>query len=167
MSFYHGDSRPDETLPSAAHALSPVEIGVIIGTVTAFFALITTIFLYRNRKAQRLQDRQTQDTELGEFSADHKDNPHSCDGDPPEPASPTEPKPAKMAGFRSVSQLFHKPHSFRKAQGMLICFACSSLQSDRCHSWIQFASKGTQCRHLARQLIPRATTAIGGEHQEH
>lgn len=119
MSFYHGDSRPDETIPSAHHALSPVEIGVIVGTVTAFFALVITIFLYRNHKAQRLQARQLQDTELGEFPQDHKDNPPSCDGEPLEHV-PTAPKPVKRAGILSVSQLFYKPRLSRKTPGALL-----------------------------------------------
>ncbi|KAH6686894.1 hypothetical protein F5X68DRAFT_240360 [Plectosphaerella plurivora] len=121
MSFYHNDSRPDETIPKAHHALTSVEIGVIVATVGSFFILIITVFIYRNRKAKKALARQQADTELGQFNSEDKDDPArsgtlpSRDSDLPEPPSPTEPKPTLQSDNKPRTQFFYTPPMFLKS----------------------------------------------------
>ncbi|OLN96596.1 hypothetical protein CCHL11_00691 [Colletotrichum chlorophyti] len=56
MSFYQGDSRKGESPAPPPRALTSVEIGVIVGTVTVFVGVVGLLFCYRSRKAKRRRD---------------------------------------------------------------------------------------------------------------
>ncbi|TKW54694.1 hypothetical protein CTA1_5619 [Colletotrichum tanaceti] len=53
MSFFEGDTRKGEQPAPPPRALTPVEIGVIIGTITVFVGVVGTLFYYRTRKAKK------------------------------------------------------------------------------------------------------------------
>ncbi|TQN66654.1 hypothetical protein CSHISOI_08777 [Colletotrichum shisoi] len=53
MSFFEGDTRKGEQPAPPPRALTPVEIGVIIGTITVFVGVIGTLFYYRTRRAKK------------------------------------------------------------------------------------------------------------------
>ncbi|KAF6795463.1 hypothetical protein CSOJ01_13402 [Colletotrichum sojae] len=72
MSFFQGDSRPGEQPAPPPRALTPVEIGVIIGTITVFLSAIGSLFFYRNRKAK--QRRGEVDTMVSRSARDHDGN---------------------------------------------------------------------------------------------
>ncbi|OHF03217.1 hypothetical protein CORC01_01601 [Colletotrichum orchidophilum] len=53
MSFFEGDSRTGPQPAPPPRALTPVEIGVIIGTVAIFIGVVGALFFYRAHKAKR------------------------------------------------------------------------------------------------------------------
>lgn len=72
MSFFQGDSRPGEQPAPPPRALTPVEIGVIIGTITVFISAVGSLFFYRSRKAK--QRRADADTMESRSAHDHDGN---------------------------------------------------------------------------------------------
>lgn len=77
MSWYHNDPRPDTKTEYASHhdQLSPVEIGVIVGTVTVFTAVVVAVFAYRIRKVKRSCPEQLRDDDMTDMPVDQKDDP--------------------------------------------------------------------------------------------
>ncbi|EFQ34988.1 uncharacterized protein GLRG_10132 [Colletotrichum graminicola M1.001] len=125
MSFFEGDTRTGEQPAPPPRALTPVEIGAIVGTLTVFVGVVGSLLFYRAHTAKKRREKNGERVDDDELQLQGTGNVKSEDGSfrpevrvaslPPPPPRTLLPRNKKVWGPYEGAQI-EEDKDFERAE---------------------------------------------------
>ncbi|KAK2055053.1 hypothetical protein LY76DRAFT_596388 [Colletotrichum caudatum] len=136
MSFFEGDTRTGEQPAPPPRALTPVEIGAIVGTLTVFVGVVGSLLYYRARRTKQRREKDGERVDDDELQLQGTENVKSDDGSfrqevrvaslPPPPPPP----PRSLLPRNKKTWDPYEGAQIEEAKGKLLLVGSDVMQAD-------------------------------------